>query len=198
MSDVVRPALSALERAEVLLTVLNREHTSAELYSAVRGIRHEVRSARDLLQAFGRDVTAQLPGKVGAGAPETSQAAARAIRTRSGSQRHTLLRELRGSDLTDFQLQRDTGIVANSERPRRLELLEAGYIASATGVDGKRVTRPHPHSGLDCQVWTITEKGRNALSFLESGQQVLAYGEGRMPWELEGDTTVPEQFVPTR
>lgn len=44
--DPVVLAQAALNRAAYLLRVLDREHTPAELYTHLRGVRHEVESAQ--------------------------------------------------------------------------------------------------------------------------------------------------------
>jgi hypothetical protein len=159
-----------------LLGVLNRQHTEAELYVSLRGVVHELKTAQELLSAFGADVVDPHPGKAATNAPETSKGAARAISTRSGSQRHAVLRALGGVGwLADWQIQQKLAIGENSERPRRLELVEAGYVTACLDGQGKPVTIKHPISRLPCQVWRITEKGRAALSQLEAGQLAIAY-----------------------
>jgi hypothetical protein len=177
ITDPVTLALKASERALILLRVLDREHDPAELHRAARGVRHEVETAQHLLLGLGTRVVAQREGKSVSGAPVTSQAAARAIRTRSGSQRHRVLRELAnwrdGGGLTDWQLQAALGLGANSERPRRLELVEAGYVRAAKREDGTPVTAREPRSGLACQSWEVTLAGLAALRQLEAGQTVL-------------------------
>jgi hypothetical protein len=180
MPDTITLAQKAAERATELLGVLNREHSTDDLYRAVRAVRHEVETVQDLLSAFGQDITNPREGLTRKGAPETSQAAARAIKTRSGSQRHELLRYLhRVPELADFELQRDLWIGANSQRPRRVELLRAGYIEPARDGEGKPLTTKHPTSGLQCQRWRVTERGRVALGVLEAGQMVIGFpGDG--------------------
>lgn len=178
MPDALSVVARAVDRATQLLTVLDRQHTVAELHERARAIRHELKTAQEAFSALGADVVAPMSGKVRGDAPETSRAAARAIRTRSGSQRHQLLALLVGGAYADWQLQSIGGIGASSERPRRLELVEAGYIEAARDDDGKLITRKHPHSGLDCQVWRATAKGRAALAQLDAGQMALAFPEG--------------------
>lgn len=182
MPDTITLALKAAQRAAELFGVLNREHRTEDLYRAARAVRHEVETIQDLLSVFGQDITNPREGKSASGAPETSQTAARAIRTRSGSQRHTILSTLDAHPMADWEIQEMTGIGASSQRPRRLELVEAGYVAAAQQDSevGGPITRKHPVSGLDCQVWRITERGRVALDVLAAGQMVIAFpGDGQ-------------------
>jgi hypothetical protein len=178
MSDPLDLIRRAVDRSAELLTILDVEHTPIGLHARARAVRHEIRTLQEQLSQLFSDITAQTPGKVGTASPETSRAAARAMATRTGSQRHTILAALGRQPSADWQIQSDTGIMANSQRPRRLELVEAGYVAAATDDDGKRVVVKDPDSGFDCQVWQITAKGRTALSVLNSGQMVIDYGTG--------------------
>lgn len=181
MPDTITLALKAAERAGQLLRVLDREHKTDDLHRAARAVRHEVETVQDLLSVFGQDITNPREGKSASGAPETSQAAARAIRTRSGSQRHRVLAALIAwPELADWQIQSRLNLAANSERPRRLELVEAGYVEAAVDSDGKPITFKHPESKLPCQAWRITERGRVALDVLAAGQMVIAFpGDGQ-------------------
>lgn len=174
MTDAVDLASRAVARALELLTVLNREHTTEELHARARAVRHELETAQGVLATFGLDIAAPRVGKAVVGAPETSGAAARAIRTRSGSQRHRILRELvDAGPLADWMIQHRLGLLANSERPRRLELMEAGYVRAATGDTDEALTRKDPKTGHACQVWEVTTAGRVALDRLNAGQMVL-------------------------
>ena len=175
MGDVVDQAARALARGLELLTILSRGHTTEELHARARAVRHELETAQAFLSAFGDDIPAPRVGKATADAPETSQAAARAIRTRSGSQRHRILGDLvsAAGPLADWQIQERLGLIANSERPRRLELVEAGYVRAAHAEDGEPRTVADPASGLACQAWEPTPAGRVALSRLNAGQMVL-------------------------
>lgn len=179
MAESVDLAARAVSRGLELLRVLNEEHTTEELHRRARAVRHELETAQELLSRFGTDIVAPRDGKSANEAPATSAAAARAIRTQSGSQRHRILRELKLSDescmygMTDFELQASLRMGASSERPRRLELVEAGFVVAATDPNGVARTRKAPWSSLLCQVWQITPKGRAALAKLNAGQMVL-------------------------
>jgi hypothetical protein len=181
--DPVAAAQAALNRCAKLLRVLDREHTAAELYTHLRGVRHEVESAQTALSRLGADIAAPRAGSARSGDPETSQAAARAIRTRSGSQRHDVLGYLANcpDGAADFQTVAALRMIDSSARTRRHELLQAGYVQPATApvdTDGELgravVTRVRPETGLACIVWEISPKGRAALNRLNSGQMVMA------------------------
>jgi hypothetical protein len=195
-------ALTVIERAAAraleLLLILDREHTTEELHGNARAVRHELLSVQDSLGLFALDVPAPREGKVRADAPETGQAAARAIATRSGSQRHKILQEisLAATGRTDAELQFILHLGGNSERPRRVELKEAGYIRVATWEDiapgqtmhppDQVATRMNPSTARACEVWTVTELGRAALRKLESGQAVLFEPEVLTPPAVGG------------
>lgn len=175
MTDPLDLIRHAANRAAELLTILDREHTDASLHSRARAVRHEVRTIQDELSRVFSDVLAPNPGLARSDGPETSKAAARAIATSSGSQRHRLLAELGREDLADWQLQDRTRIGASSERPRRVELMRAGYVEAARTESGALLTRNHPQSDLPCQVWHITTKGAMALRQLASGQIAMSF-----------------------
>jgi hypothetical protein len=80
---------------------------------------------------------------------ETSFAAHRQIRRCAPAQRAKILGALRASPapLTDEQIQEATGLNPSSERPRRIELVEAGEIVPAPVLS---LTR----SGRKAQAWT--------------------------------------------
>ena len=77
------------------------------------------------------DLFEPRPGIVGADHPDTSKLAARTIEPRTGTQRRRVLdwcimRAEAGA--TDLELQEALGLDGNTERPRRLELVHAGYL----------------------------------------------------------------------
>lgn len=165
---------TAVFRALKLCMLLDRAHTAEELHQAMRAVRHELETAQDLLHRVNADLPAPREGLARSDAPETSRAAARAIRTRSGSQRHEILRYIASTlPPADFQMQNALRMGGNSQRPRRVELLRAGYIRPLLDDTGVPVTVKNPESGLACERWEITMLGRSALAQLESGQTVL-------------------------
>lgn len=102
------------------------------------------------------------PGLVGADHPTTSKRAARSVTLRSGTQRFGVLQMIRNAPdgLTDEEQQ--TLFRPNTQRPRRVELLEAGLIEPR----GTRKT----HSGQDAIVWVITPEGEAAFAACAASQ----------------------------
>lgn len=98
------------------------------------------------------------PGKVGHSHPDTSREAAELIAPSSGSQRFRVLRAIAGSTTgaTDDEIQNALEMSGNTQRPRRMELEEMGWI---TVVPGAR--RP-TSTGGSARVWTLTPEGRQA------------------------------------
>jgi hypothetical protein len=95
------------------------------------------------------------PGPLFAAPPHngatTSKAAAAAIALSAHSLReaiYTFLSNRRGQGATDEEIQLALGMHANTQRPRRVELVERGIV-----VDSGR-TRP-TRSGRRAVVWTI-------------------------------------------
>lgn len=178
--------LAALNRMAALLRLADQEHTHSELLINVRAIAHEHQTAVAALSALGGDITANRPGSARSGDPGTSKAAARAIATRTGSQRHRILQALliAGTEgATDPELQAQLVMVDSSQRTRRNELCQAGYVREVTvplatdGPERVTLTRPRELTGHECIVWEITDLGRSALRKLDSGQMVLAFIE---------------------
>lgn len=109
-----------------------------------------------------RGVAATSPDADGAGKARqdgraTSRAAALAAEPRSGSRRRAVLdavlavaRDPRTVGLTDVEIQRATGISPNSARPRRVELVDGGWLADSG--------RTREHFGREHTVWVITDK----------------------------------------
>ncbi|WP_336156665.1 hypothetical protein [Amycolatopsis sp. VC5-11] len=100
------------------------------------------------------EVTADAEGKVAADPALTSARAARLVEPRTGNQRGRILTFIveSGAGSTDYEIERDLRIMGNSVRPRRLELVEGGYLADS----GK--TRQH--RGSEWVVWSATDAGR--------------------------------------
>lgn len=90
--------------------------------------------------------------------PDTSHNAAERIMPRSGTQRHAVLSLIAASDgLTDAEIQDGLRISESSERPRRIELVEQGWIEDS-GV--RRIYRGHE----EAIVWVLTSQGRREWS----------------------------------
>jgi hypothetical protein len=88
--------------------------------------------------------------------PQTSYAAARRALGRTGNYRRLVLHALIDADMTDEELQTYLRISPNTQRPRRVELVDAGLVQPA-GTHRRTVT------GSWAVVWTATELGRRAL-----------------------------------
>jgi predicted ArsR family transcriptional regulator len=103
------------------------------------------------------DVSENRPGPSHHNAPETSAQAAVANAPRSGTQRWRVLAALvRYGDWTDDDLCDLLNLHGNAVRPRRGELVAAGF------VEDSGVRRPSA-MGNPAVVWTATKAGREAL-----------------------------------
>jgi hypothetical protein len=184
-------ALSALDRIGSLLLVLDREHTHEELYTNLRGVRHELATAQEALRrpmspsgppgSTSRPIVLEMP----------HWAACRAYGTQPDSLRHKVLAALGSTILgrTDWELAEAISRPVPTAQELRWELVKAGWVGpwvcpqgltlpggtamSANGVWRRRsapTARPR-------RVWAITPAGSKALGKLESGQEAF---------ELEG------------
>jgi predicted ArsR family transcriptional regulator len=105
------------------------------------------------------DVSENRPGPSHHNAPETSARAAVANAPRSGTQRWRVLRAVSfagWTGLTDDEIGSKTGLHGNAVRPRRGELVKAGF------VEDSGLRRPSV-MGNPAVVWTATRAGREAL-----------------------------------
>lgn len=142
-----------------------------------RGAEHEVKELQRLvadlvtgLQGIGPARSGQIGGQR-QGGHDTSAAALALAAPKAGTQRARVLDALRhderrtlqrrprfGADsvgLTDVELSHDTGLPPNSVRPRRVELVDAGWVEDS----GRR----RKHNGRDHVVWTLTEAARQTV-----------------------------------
>jgi hypothetical protein len=134
---------------------------------ARRGIQAVLYAASDLEAAMEeRDVPLSDPGANSAGlvahdAADTSKAAALDVMPRSGTQRLAVLTIIAQSadGMTDEEIQAALAISPNSQRPRRVELVDGGWL-----IDTAR-TRP-TESGNDAIVWALSDKGRTELGLV--------------------------------
>jgi hypothetical protein len=109
------------------------------------------------------DPRANHPGKAFAGAPVTTREAALLVTPRSGTQRDRVLQSIVTSGgLTDEEMQVRLSMSGDTQRPRRIELVEGGWVH-----DGGQ--RRRTASGERAIVWELTEAGRQ-----RSQSQVLA------------------------
>lgn len=85
----------------------------------------------------------------------TSAAAARLVFPKSGTQRHEVFCYIaRHGGATDEEIQMGIGIGPNSERPRRGELVDGGFVKDSG------ITRCQATTGNDAIVWVLTAKGQ--------------------------------------
>jgi hypothetical protein len=101
-------------------------------------------------------------GRVRRGARDTSRRAAAEL-SRSGTQRRRVLdavvavaRDPATLGLTDLQIASATGLRDNSVRPRRVELVDGGWLQAAVDDGGNPLTREH--YGREHTVWALTDR----------------------------------------
>ena len=96
-------------------------------------------------------------GKFRRDARETSRKAALAVKPRTGTQRRRVLDIIaKYGTLTDEEIQNKLSINSNAERPRRLELVEGGWLEDS---GHKQWTS----SGHEAILWRLTEKAHKEL-----------------------------------
>lgn len=172
----ITTAMRALRRAQAVLHDLDQTCQVADLKQVTSAARHEVDTALDALDAYLAAATEDREGVLAARHHETSAEAARKITLASGQQRHRILTALfHDGPLTDFELQTSLKIRPSSERPRRGELVNGGYVQAVLSEDGRVQTRRHVMtgdgalrsedggSGTAWTLWEITELGRAAI-----------------------------------
>jgi hypothetical protein len=156
--------LAAASRARSLANDLSRSDRDVDRHQVASGVRHELdtvlRLARGELERLAEAAEGDRVGKVRADAPETSQAAARAITLKTGTARWRILARLWCSydtatvGRTDLELQRELDMNPSTERPRRGELVDAGLVTDAGWT---RI-----HDGREWTVWVLTQAGVDA------------------------------------
>ena len=187
-------ARGALERMAMLLRVLDREHTASELYTNLRGVRHELLTAQAALcgdeaasgssSTTGRRIVLEMP----------HWAASRAFGTRPGSLRHQVLAALgsTGIGLTDHELAHRIRRPVYAASELRWEMVRAGWVEPWRKPEGLRIPpdtqfgacgadgawrRRSGAANRPCRLWGITPAGQRALARLASGQMAFALGE---------------------
>lgn len=162
---------SAVLRALRLAKVLDVEHTSEELHTAFRAVRHELETLQRL---HCPEVTVPISG------PQLKSAQT-GLATAPGSLRHKILAVLELNPMADFQTREELakdradgpGWPRLGEvRRRRHELMAAGWVERVLLGDGVRKVRQES-TGRDCTVYQVTDWGLKALRRLRSGQEVL-------------------------
>lgn len=92
----------------------------------------------------------------------TSRSAAEAHVGKAGRGRVVVAQALSDHGLIDEEIAERTGLPPNTARPRRVELVEFGYVGPAVHVDGTPITRATV-AHRQAQVWELTELGRSWL-----------------------------------
>jgi hypothetical protein len=155
-------AWKAAERAAELAHDLTQCRTPGDLAQIAAGLQQECAAVAAHLRAAVRSsvaaATGGRDGKVRSDADVTSQAAAKAVGVKSGTQRHAVLSALGVEDSTDYEIQAVTGLDQNSERPRRGELVDGGFV--------QPTDRTKRHRGQDWRVWEATQAGLDVLAAL--------------------------------
>lgn len=162
-------ALSALRRAQAVLHDLDHSRREADLVQVASAARHEVDTALANLEQHLSSAVEDREGVLAARHHETSAEAARKVTLASGQQRHRILTALfHDGPLTDYELQVSLAIKPSSERPRRGELVNGGFVQAVLSEQGKAQTRRHgatsaEETGTAWTLWEITEAGRAAI-----------------------------------
>lgn len=176
LEDALADALKCAERARDLARDLDRVRGPADLRQVAAGVRQEVdciiRTVSDAMDERRKAAMGDFEGKLRLDAPATSRAAARAITVKSGSQRALVLLALyNGGDLTDFEIQERLSLAPSSERPRRGELVDAGFVRPVIHTDGSFIGmgRTKTHNGSEWQLWTLTRDGIRVAMELGGG-----------------------------
>lgn len=151
-----------VRHALALLVVRARTSTEEEVRSEVERVLALIAASAPQPIRRGRGVAEGSPDADGAGLVReggagTSKQAAYEVLPKTGQQRRRILdavvavaRDPRVVGLTDVELQRSTGINPNSLRPRRVELVDGGWLAPSG--------QTREHYGNDHTVWVLTEK----------------------------------------
>jgi hypothetical protein len=100
----------------------------------------------------------------------TSRSAALDALPRAGTQRWRVLHALADQPSTDEQLAGRLRLRTNTIRPRRLELLEGGWVCDS----GDRFPTPMGNPAI---VWTLTAEGRARLPHIDADESArMVYG----------------------
>lgn len=157
------------ERLAVYIGVdLNEDENRRWIAAEVDGFIAAVAASGRRTAPINRGVSSSHPGADGAGkartgARRTSSDAARLVAPRSGTARMAVLeavaavaRDVRTVGLTDVEIQRSTGLSPNSARPRRVELVDGGWLADSG--------QTREHYGREHTVWVLTDKAAKHLA----------------------------------
>jgi hypothetical protein len=122
-------------------------------------VRQVAEAAHDERTGIAQDPTVDALGPSHHSAPETSINAAFLSMPRSGSYRWRVLDAITRSDggLTDEELQDQLDLPPNTQRPRRVELVQGGWVEDS---GRRRITI----TGTPAVVWVPSMKARTALA----------------------------------
>jgi hypothetical protein len=151
-SDSSKPAPFGTLEMALYLCREGREGRIPAL-DALTYVETELVQFRRILTARDETVSENREGLVTRDPAKTSARAARQIEPRSGSQRARVLIDICQHECgsTDYELSGRLRILASSVRPRRIELVNAGYVQDS----GKTRT----HRGTSWTLWTATAEG---------------------------------------
>jgi hypothetical protein len=173
---------AAAVRARTLVADLDRSDQESDRHQVAAGVRHELdtilRGLHEALQETREAAVGDRDGKVRSDAPATSRASARQL-LRPGTHRFRVLEALAWRPSTDLELQRDLRMDPSTERPRRGELVDAGFVVE--------MGQTRRHQNRDWMIWRVTDAGRSALQ-VASGDGVPA------PPEVVSDGPTPTLF----
>lgn len=171
--DLRQAALVLAQRAATVgwdLEASTTDEAVRQLSSEVDGFVSAVAASGRRTAPINRGVSSSDPGADGAGKARsdgsaTMRAAALLAEPRSGTNRRAVLdavsavaRDPRTVGLTDVEIQRATGLNPNSARPRRVELVDGGWLADSGAT--------REHHGREHTVWVLTEKAAKLVGGL--------------------------------
>lgn len=91
---------------------------------------------------------------------DTSKAAAESVVGKAATYRRRVFEFIEGAGrhgVTDIEIQIGTGMSGNTERPRRIKLVEDGIVMQKKGVDGMPLKAVRKGSNLHCAVWVAAK-----------------------------------------
>ncbi|MET7989839.1 hypothetical protein ABZU76_02910 [Amycolatopsis sp. NPDC005232] len=136
--------------AQVRAGALTLDEAEQRITAAFTSLAEQQVAAAALRDA---EVTGNREGIVSADPAATSARAAQLVVPRSGTQRARLLDYIvtAPAGVTDFEAERDLGLLGNAVRPRRNELVAGGYV-----IDSGKTRR---HRGTEWSIWLPTAEG---------------------------------------
>lgn len=151
-------SLQALQRARELLRDLDRSRRNADVAQIAHALGHELQLA-----------AAGLVEWLDVKQPQLRAGVPRLVVLATGTQRSRILERLADEDATDLEVQESLLIPISSERRRRGELVDAGYVQAALDSLGPVVKM---HNSSPWTVWQVTDEGRDALKRIGAGEQI--------------------------